>query len=130
MTGTETCTPSSLVSSGKALGLNLYPGVFLWDQAEMILPTLLRIVPLFGFLSFPVLLLPLSHQFLLANTNKSLALEFLSWGQLLGNLTQDSLFLMVDRQQHMLAEQEVPWKTPKALAEPMGGSFTTCKWNY
>ena len=101
----------------------------------MILPTLLKTVPLLGLLSFPVLLLPLPHQFLLANTNNSLALEFLSWGQLLGNLTQDSLLLMVDRQQRMLAEQEVPWKTPKApaedhITEPMGDSFTTCKWNY
>ena len=52
----------------KTLELNLYARVFLWDQAEMILPTLLKIVPLLGFLSFLVLLLPLPHQFLLENT--------------------------------------------------------------
>lgn len=52
----------------KTLELNLYARAFLWDQAEMILPTLLKTVPLLGFLSFLVLLLPLPHQFLPENT--------------------------------------------------------------
>ena len=44
--------------------------------------------------------------FSLKHLSKSLALEFLSQGKLLGDLTQDSLLLMVDQQQHVLSGAE------------------------